>query len=70
MRSRYNNVLRKEISIEFRKQDIYIYSRKERKNFETLFDWFHCVKMIFPYLGEENCFLDLSRISIKERFAK
>lgn len=38
MRSRYNNVLCKEISIEFRKQDIYIYSRKERKNFEALFD--------------------------------
>lgn len=38
--SQCNNVLRKEISIEFRKQDIYIYiySRKERKNFEALFD--------------------------------
>lgn len=70
MRSQCNNVLCKEISIEFRKQDIYIYSRKERKNFEALFDWFHWVEMIFPYLGEENCFLDLSRISIKERFAK
>lgn len=69
MRSRYNNVLRKEISIEFRKQDIYIFEKEEKK-FWDFIRLIHWVEMIFPYLGEENCFLDLSRISIKERFAK
>lgn len=31
MRSQCNNVLRKEISIEFRKQDIYIFEKGEKK---------------------------------------
>lgn len=45
---------------------IYIYSRKEGKNFEALLDRFHCVEMIFLYLEEENYFVNLSRNRLKK----
>lgn len=68
MRSQCNNVLRKEISIEFRKQDIYIFEKGEKK-FWGFIRLISLRRNDISISWRRKLFY-LSRISIKERFAK